>query len=521
VAENKSLYVIDLKDAFSPKIKRADASFNKFDNSVKKGTSKQGGIGGFASMMSGGVLAGGLVALAAGAVLAGKEIISLGASMEQTRVEFEVLLGSKGASKQMIENLNEFANVTPFVNDALLDSTKKLLNFKFSQEKVLPILKMLGDVAGGNKEKLDGLTTAFARTSANGRLMGMELDMMIDRGFNPLNNISKKTGKSILELRKDMSKGLITFDQVQDAFITATSEGGQYFNMMDKQSKTFSGLTSTIKGKLGLMFTTMGEGFTNSLKPLLEGFVAFLDMLPRLNLKPLADSFRMVKNIYIEMLSPFKEFFGGLDANLTLLELFQLGINRLAVLMRVGLTPFRLMAAAVSFLSQPFEDIVKDLEPVVDAFKGLGNLMFGVVSFNPAMIAKGVSQFKTGFGKIASGVKDLATKELEAYRDIFATGLKGETGKGFDMAALTDVSLLRGAGGAKGAGGPGAKGTKRSSIAGISSGGVKNVELNIDKLIEQINFNNTNIKEDFDTLKEQVTRILVEASTDATRLIGT
>lgn len=536
--DNKTLYVIDLRDSFSPKLKKADKNFKTFDKTVKKGTSKSGGIGGFASMMSGGLLAGGLAGLGVALIAGTKKVISMGAAMEQTRVSFEVLLGDKGKSREMIDNLNAFANVTPFVNDALFDSTKKLLSFGFAQEKVLPTLKMLGDVAGGDQQKLDALTTAFARTSANGRLMGMELDMMIDRGFNPLNIIAEKTGKSMLQLRKDMSKGLISFDQVQDAFITATSEGGQFFNMMEKQSESFGGLASTIQGKLGLMFTTAGEGLSNALKPLLKGFISFIDMLPRLDFSKLIKSFKDIFKGITTIIEPLKKIFSLFDSGTESVDVFQSVINILAANIRALTIPIRFLAMAMSEVidffteaidlsksfsqnvSSVFENLLKRLRPVIDSFQGIGNVLAGAFTMDPVQVAEGVAQFNKGFEAITSGIKNVVGAEIKGFTDIFETKAKAATG-GTDLSALTDFGLLTGGAGATGAAGGAAAGKKSSvsgNVAGVSSGGIKNVTLNIDKLVEEITFSSTTTN-DLNGLKEMVTRVLVEAATDATRLI--
>lgn len=540
MADNKTLYVIDLRDGFSPKLAKADKRFKKFDNTVKQGTSKSGGIGGFSSMLAGGLMAGGIAAIGLAAVAGAKKIITMGAAMEQTRVSFEVLLGDKGKSKEMIENLNAFANVTPFVNAALFDSTKKLLSFGFAQEKILPTLKMLGDVAGGDQQKLDSLTTAFARTSANGRLMGMELDMMIDRGFNPLNIIATKTGKSMLELRKDMSKGLISFDQVQDAFITATSEGGKFFNMMEKQSESFGGLTSTIQGKLGLLFTTAGEGLSNALKPLLRGFISFVDMLPRFDLSKLAQSLKGIFVGITVILRPLKQLLGLFGKGVSFVDALQTSINLLAAGIRAVTLPFRVLFGVLdkvinmfdgaidkskSFkenIISSFNAIIKALDPVLLAFSGIGSVISGALTMNPAQISGGIEMFKSGFSTIFSGVKDVISAEVKGFKDIFATGLKKGEGTA-DLKALTDFGLLTGGGAVGGGSVTGGAGGKTSTVsgnvAGVSSGGIKNVTLNIDKLIEEITFSSTTTT-DLNSLKEMVTRVLVEASTDSTRLIG-
>ena len=79
------------------------------------------------------------------------------------------------------------------------------------------------------KNKLSSLTLAFSQVQSTGRLMGQDLLQMIGQGFNPLQIISEKTGRSMADLKKDMENGAISADMVTEAFKIATSEGGRFF----------------------------------------------------------------------------------------------------------------------------------------------------------------------------------------------------------------------------------------------------------------------------------------------------
>ena len=81
-----------------------------------------------------------------------------------------------------------------------------MLGFGIAQEKVMPTLSAIGDLAMGNKDKMSSLTLAYSQMSSTGKLMGQDLLQMINAGFNPLNEISKNTGKSIGVLKKEMEK---------------------------------------------------------------------------------------------------------------------------------------------------------------------------------------------------------------------------------------------------------------------------------------------------------------------------
>jgi tape measure domain-containing protein len=513
MADNKTLYVIDLRDNFSPKVDKADKKFNKFDKNVKQSTKKTGGVGGLAAAFPMASL--GLAGLAAGALVGAKKILDLGAAMEQTRVAFSVMFGSADKGNEMLDLMNEFANVTPFTNDQVIQAGKTLKAFEFEAAAIAPTMKILGDVAAGTGSNIGDLATIFGRIKGNTRIQGEELNQLIDRGFNPLNFIAKKTGKSMAVLRKEMSKGQISFDMIQESFVAATSKGGQFENMMAKQSETFTGLTSTIKGKLGALFAEGGEGLAGVLKPLLKWTISFIDMLPKINLDPLINAFSLWWKTTKDLLSPLTDLFGGLGEGIELIDVFQGAINGLAAGLRALTLPIRIVEAA-------FNGLMKFLDNAMIGFEGVGLVFEGLFNRDFATIARGVTNFKKGFGQIAENVGSFVDSEIEEFKKIFNAKANTE-GSGIDLAGAMDLSKLTGAGGggASGTGGTGTAGKKASvsgNVAGVSSGGIKNVTLNIDKLVEQITFSNTTT-DNLTELEDMVARVLVRASTDATRLI--
>ncbi|MBQ3213272.1 MAG: tape measure protein [Alistipes sp.] len=112
----------------------------------------------------------------------------------------------------------------------------------------MPILRQLGDVSMGNAERFKSLALAFAQATSAGKLQGQDLLQMINAGFNPLNEIAKKTGKSIGQLKDDMSKGKISAQDLADALASATAQGGQFYGMLEKQSKGIEGALSNLEG---------------------------------------------------------------------------------------------------------------------------------------------------------------------------------------------------------------------------------------------------------------------------------
>lgn len=180
--------------------------------------------------------------------------IEFNSTMEQSQIAFSTLLGSAEKAKDLMGQLTQFAAATPFETADLTKASQTLLAFGINGDKVMPTLKMLGDVSQGNKERFDSLTLAFAQIQSAGKLQGQDLLQLINAGFNPLQVISEKTGKSMAELKDEMSKGAISADMVTQAFRDATSEGGRFNNAMQNQGKSFEGQISTLKDNLNMTF---------------------------------------------------------------------------------------------------------------------------------------------------------------------------------------------------------------------------------------------------------------------------
>jgi tape measure domain-containing protein len=174
------------------------------------------------------------------------------AELQALATNFRVLTGSAEEGKKVFEDLKKLGAATPFSVKDLAKATETMLAFGIETKDVEKYLKMLGDVSLGNADKLGGLTLAFSQMKAVGKLTGEDLNQMVERGFNPLQVMADKSGKTVGYFREEMSKGRITVEDVTKAFEIATSEGGDFYKGMEEGSKTLSG-----------KFATLGDGISN------------------------------------------------------------------------------------------------------------------------------------------------------------------------------------------------------------------------------------------------------------------
>lgn len=176
-------------------------------------------------------------------------------SMEYYTTSFTVMTGSADKASETVKKLADIGATTPFDMPQLADATSLLMNFGFSADDAVDSMMMLGDISQGNADKLDTIARAYGKMNSAQKVTLENINMMIDAGFNPLQEISEKTGESMQSLYDRISKGKMSVDEITESMKRSTSEGGKYFQSMDAQSQTLDGrlstLSDTVNSKLG------------------------------------------------------------------------------------------------------------------------------------------------------------------------------------------------------------------------------------------------------------------------------
>lgn len=184
--------------------------------------------------------------------------------LEQAQVTFSTMLASEEKGSAVVAQLQQIAAVAPVSKYALQQATQMLLSFGVSGQNVIPVVKMLAEVSGGNADRMQRLAKAFADVTSIGRLMGREVIQFTNAGFNPLEFISKRTGKSMDQLRKDMQQGMgPSIAQVTQALVDATSAGGRFHGLLDKMSKTIAGSWRMAGSQVLIAMQQVGQGIAS------------------------------------------------------------------------------------------------------------------------------------------------------------------------------------------------------------------------------------------------------------------
>jgi len=501
----------------------------KLNKSVSKGADKLGSMSNGINKLKN--IAAGFIGLQMG-----KTVLGWGADMEQTKIAFQTLTGSVEKGNALFGQINRFANITPFNNADLQEGAKTMLSFGISLDKVMPNLKMLGDVSMGNKEKLKSLTLAFSQVQSQGKLMGQDLLQFINAGFNPLKIISEQTGKSMAQLKDEMSKGAISADMVAGAFKAATSKGGMFFNMMAHQSETMAGKWSTFIGKVQNSLGSLVENNSRVFTSVLDGLIGVVDW--------------MGKNANV-----MATFFGILAGGFALYKTWVMWQQRVAVWQAIvaATNPIGLIVAGLAALAagvvwawNKFEGFRGTVMGVWEVLKGLGGVIKTYVIERFKGILSGLGALGRAFkelihgnfseaGKLAvQGAKDLAgiSAAQKAMKSGFSFGKSFKKGYAKGVAAGPVKNpldkLMLGTGASSATAGtapvPGAaiagSETAGAKVSGITGGGARstNVSISLGNLIENFSISPQTVSEGVEEMREMVTEALLRVLNSSNKI---
>lgn len=395
-------------------IKNLQVTFGNLAKGIDKGSLS---VEDFSTSLVGlGTKAGGVAAAVGAAAAVIGVIVSKSVQarreMESMEISFSVLTGSMERAKSLIGQMKALGAASPLQTSDIAKAGQTLMGFGVDVHRVMPILRQLSDISMGDSQRFQSLALAFAQMSAQGRLMGQDLNQMVNAGFNPLQIISEKTGKSIGQLKDEMSRGKISSQDIANAFAAATQEGGKFYGMTEKLGKSLNGMFNQQQDKLNQQWAELGEKITPQVVSSMELVNEAID-----------DCFVVVNglvDLVQEIDSSFKDMAGVSYFELlgkSLKVVLKLLKGAFAVLGLVWRIIGKIGAFVGGALVRYFEKLYKVIKPVVDL---LGKMLGSAYnSIDNAMSPNKKKVYKTTSGR------NLKEGEVYSYQ-------KTENGKRYE-----------------------------------------------------------------------------------------
>lgn len=204
----------------------------------------------------------GSIAELAGAAALGSfvnKVIQVRGEVQQLEVAFETMLGSKAKAEALMADVINLAAKTPFGLQDVSNATKMLLAYGSTAESVADEIKMLGNIASGLSIPLNDMIYLYGTTRTQGRMFSNDLRQFMGRGIPLAEELATQFGVAKDEVDDLVTAGKVGFPEMQKALQSMTSEGGQFFNLMDKQSQTIAGQISNLEDSIYQMFNAIGE----------------------------------------------------------------------------------------------------------------------------------------------------------------------------------------------------------------------------------------------------------------------
>ena len=188
------------------------------------------------------------------------DVIRVRGEFQKTQVAFETMLGSKEKADALMSQMIETAAKTPFDLQGVADGAKQLLAYGTEAEDVNDTLVRLGNIASGLSIPLGDMVYLYGTTQTQGRLFTQDVRQFMGRGIPLVKELATMLGKTEEEINNMVTAGQIGFPEVEKVIRKMTDEGGQFYNLMEKQSQTLSGQISNLGDAWEQMLNSIGEG---------------------------------------------------------------------------------------------------------------------------------------------------------------------------------------------------------------------------------------------------------------------
>lgn len=213
-------------------------------------------------------------------------IVQVRGQFQQLEIAFGTMLGNEQKAKALMDQMIDTAAHTPFDLMGVASGAKQLLAYGEAADKVNDTLVRLGNIASGLSIPLNDIVYLYGTTMVQGRLYANDVRQFTGRGIPLVKELAKMYGVTAEEINNMVSAGKIGFPDVEKVINSLTDAGGQFYNLMEKQSASLTGMISNLEDAWDGMLNDIGTsnqdvfaGAISSATYLVENYQKILDIL--------------------------------------------------------------------------------------------------------------------------------------------------------------------------------------------------------------------------------------------------
>ena len=186
-------------------------------------------------------------------------IVQVRGQFQQLEIAFETMLGSQSKAKTLMDQMVETAAKTPFDLMGVAEGAKQLMAYGVSADKVNDTLVRLGNIASGLSIPLNDIVYLYGTTMVQGRLYAQDVRQFTGRGIPLVKELAEKYGVTADKINEMVSAGKIGFPEVEEVLNKMTDAGGQFYNLMEKQSASLTGQIANLEDAWDTALNGLGE----------------------------------------------------------------------------------------------------------------------------------------------------------------------------------------------------------------------------------------------------------------------
>lgn len=186
-------------------------------------------------------------------------IVSVRGQFQQLEIAFGTMLGSEEKATALMQQMVNTAAKTPFDLMGVADGAKQLLAYGVSAEKVNDTLVRLGNIASGLSIPLNDIVYLYGTTMVQGRLYAQDVRQFTGRGIPLVKELAEKYHTTTEGINEMVSAGKIGFPDVEEVLNKMTNAGGQFYQLMEKQSSSLTGQIANLQDAWDSALNSLGE----------------------------------------------------------------------------------------------------------------------------------------------------------------------------------------------------------------------------------------------------------------------